>query len=1292
MGTRRLSDIRSRMGQGDSPYQSGSPEGPLVPGFGARELSSLPLLPYERQLADAIGVTIEEYKEFRIEVLKRAGERGPEYAHIPDVDCDLITIGITLAVGIALSAAAELLTPDPPKIEERKNNQVIELESSEGRRRFNNTQGFSGVQGLTTLGTVIPVTFGRYFQGSDGENYGGIYVSPSLIWSRMFSYGGHEGFKGLYMIGEVTIDTTVERDKAYNVPLQGISIGDAPLQGLHESQYAFYFKSTRPSGRTVAADLVWGTRGFPPTGDPETGNDIFTSPTNEGDNAPAFCMSYIPSNNNQVGCYATIENATAFRTNFEIIPYQQLDGKDDPTGIIVSERTMIAGEYGVDRESGMRGVGRGYSPLMGIVSLRGVEPEGALVKQDVNIGDDCVFRIRGKEYTEDDLKIQDKHVAQVNSSINSMREAADDALQIGESFMLGRTVWQVIRREGGTNGIWEAGGPSLNITLRMREHTGGPATQQIGVAGRAGLGYRRNAESSATGVTSEGNPATFSKETGWIGTEFWNLSKFALGVVRNQRPAAVTEIGFKSQVWQRLDNLCNFPSLVSPKELEEADNNEEVTLRSGTANKYIKRTSVFALLMRPVNLEASDEEAPWQGTNMRFCVTGSSPVDQFNAIRIKSMGEPRQMEFRFVPKNGTDVGQYSPDNEVIYRMNAKTGTRVGTTVNVGGVGNFEITTVGDVVTAASIAFNKELSTGGREAKTELLNVPTAVSFLFNQPQFRGEIQTYCCQLFGPAVPGQYSREFFAYPADSNARNVRIQLTVVGVPAPAAFQQYWNRQWAWQVVQWAPNPTTAVGSFQPGEQVARAFRNAALNSEARYFNDRNNAGGDIALFFSITSVRTQTITIPAEAARIFEFKSQYGDVSHYKEISRSCDTGPEHVISYVNESVQPLVVPQYPMTTCGLAVRSSRQISRVSQLNVWMPDGVRVDRLLTGDEGPSNLFSDLIYYFLVNKNGGLGNITNERWVDEESFRNTAGFLQANKLFFDGAVEQKVNLREFASSLAPYFLCNFVIAAGQFAMTPALPFNNGGQIDPGAVNIAATFNKGNIIEDSFTLTYINRSERLPAKAIVNYRVNPKYKAPYTASAVVRENIDDAVQYPEESYDMTQFCTSREHAILAAKYIIAVKRLVDHSVTFQTLPTGLALAPGQYIRLYSEDMPYNGGGIGAVSNTDGTVVSATPIEDGVHSVSLYNRQDPDIKEVELEIQDGKVVDPQFRGSLFSTWVPAKLSSVYLVEELNLDEEGLVNITASHFPMDQGGTRSAIAELILNDGAWFVSDSVEA
>ena len=45
----------------------------------------VPLLPYEKQLIDAIGVTEEEYRKFAAEAKRRGAVRPAAYDRIPDI-------------------------------------------------------------------------------------------------------------------------------------------------------------------------------------------------------------------------------------------------------------------------------------------------------------------------------------------------------------------------------------------------------------------------------------------------------------------------------------------------------------------------------------------------------------------------------------------------------------------------------------------------------------------------------------------------------------------------------------------------------------------------------------------------------------------------------------------------------------------------------------------------------------------------------------------------------------------------------------------------------------------------------------------------------------------------------------------------------------------------------------------------------------------------------------------------------------------------------------------------------
>ena len=55
--------------------------------------------------------------------------------------------------------------------------------------------------------------------------------------------------------------------------------------------------------------------------------------------------------------------------------------------------------------------------------------------------------------------------------------------------------------------------------------------------------------------------------------------------------------------------------------------------------------------------------------------------------------------------------------------------------------------------------------------------------------------------------------------------------------------------------------------------------------------------------------------------------------------------------------------------------------------------------------------------------------------------------------------------------------------------------------------------------------------------------------------------------ETYDFTQFCTSRRQTVMFAKYALMVRKCIDHSIEFETTPESVAgIEPGDYIRVVS------------------------------------------------------------------------------------------------------------------------------
>ena len=188
--------------------------------------------------------------------------------------------------------------------------------------------------------------------------------------------------------------------------------------------------------------------------------------------------------------------------------------------------------------------------------------------------------------------------------------------------------------------------------------------------------------------------------------------------------------------------------------------------------------------------------------------------------------------------------------------------------------------------------------------------------------------------------------------------------------------------------------------------------------------------------------------PSNGERFFENATQVADCSHYDEVEKSCDSGPEHELVYVNEAVSEATdegdagIPQYTdLAMLGLSVKSGPQITSVEQPRVWLNGGILVERLTTnGVEGVSNLFSDLLYYLLTNKSQGVGEVVPEELVDRDSFAETGKFLLQNKIHCNGVIENAQNIRSIATNQSAKNLCIFTIKNGVFGMQPALPIDS------------------------------------------------------------------------------------------------------------------------------------------------------------------------------------------------------------------------------------------------------------
>ena len=681
----------------------------------------LPLLPFEKELIKTIGITEEEYRKFAAEVRRKGVVRPAEYDHIPDIQNEVstATLLVNLAISLVLTGVAYLLTPKPKMPEASKRSQ-LDLGSVNAGNRFTQSRGFDTLNELADYGSPVPIIFGLY---DEAERVGGMLVTPKLVWSRMFSHGTQQSAKLMFVMGEQGVEDDERPDGIAPPDLEGIFLGNNALDVIHEDFFAFYWKrNTTVSGRSRirASNLVHGTQGGSDAGDPSgdvaSDDDMFLCPSNVADKSPDFCHAYSPANNTQFGMFGAIPNGNGYRVNYETVPI--LDGTENTAArALVLRRIKIVGDKDLNidigdedlldkvRNQDQEGEGRQYSPGMGLVKLiktnnggtitvDGNYPEGTLrAVVDVSANDELVFEINSNatKIPENRYKRSNNRggesIDDINSTVEAEQIAADDAMQLGERFAIGNTVWKVVDRA--LVRYEPSDDKNQFITLRCLDSD--ESRQQT-----VGLVSRKNViEPSKHFIADEGG----------VGAAFFPLTSVATGLVRNNRPAVVTEIGLRSKVFQRLNGICAFNTIPLPSELDDFED-QEIQVRSGTFTGTIKRSSVFQVFVRQAGLDENGDAFIFQRIDHYFVVTGSRPVDQYNFIRFVHPQNLAELEFKFVGIPASELRSLG-DDQPILRLTASAESLVRVNADVPGLGSFGIVFAGTEATKGQIKKNKE---------------------------------------------------------------------------------------------------------------------------------------------------------------------------------------------------------------------------------------------------------------------------------------------------------------------------------------------------------------------------------------------------------------------------------------------------------------------------------------------------------------------------------------------------------------------------------------------------------
>ena len=426
-----------------------------------------------------------------------------------------------------------------------------------------------------------------------------------------------------------------------------------------------------------------------------------------------------------------------------------------------------------------------------------------------------------------------------------------------------------------------------------------------------------------------------------------------------------------------------------------------------------------------------------------------------------------------------------------------------------------------------------------------------------------------------------------------------------------------------------------------------------------------------------------------------------------QLQFSFDSGPEITITAVTEQlIQPfsdynqknasgnVVKSLYNnLALLGFNAYSGKTIQDLRSFTVFATQGRSVRRLRTsgsdeygipwGDasytyypaspDGASSLAPDIFLDTVLDKEDGIGNYAVVNALDLKQLAITKRFCIANNLFMDCVIADPRSWREFWVEVAPYNLLEFARIGGRETLVPAVPYNtNTGQISR-SVTITALFNQGNILEDSYKEEYIDYgSNAQDIIANIIYTDTPDdavFAKKKSVEVVLKDTVEvDAIR---QTFDISNYVSSYDHAVLFGKLLCNTRRHVRQAIEFKTYPTSDPIFPGAYIYVDIGQNNWDAIRTGVVGK-DGTL--NTPLAsypaNGTYNFRLYRSDKGMVSLNGVTVING--VSSQltsYEGYLFVLGVEATTRRVFRVTEVQMDEEGEITVRATIYPCTTDG-----------------------
>ena len=1218
-------------------------------------------MPQEVELCNVLGLSEEEYWYFVDKTESYNGKRPEAYDLVPDIQA--IQVGaafwIQLAIGVALTVVAYLMTPKP---KQPKTPPSLKTADAQGPKRYSPQTGFDSLQDVAEIGQIIPLVFTDF----DANKNGGVRVNSKLIWSQLRSLGAGQQLKAIFLLSSGELGG--------NPAFAGYAIGDTLLENYIHAKLRLYFRPGKFSDTDVQHlyekhAYEAGTLAQERASNGHTSSDALALPLvdtyTHGFVDNIFSSTRSPQTQSIFGAYSPIPNGQKF-----LLPYELVLKPKDAKGSV---------KTGVDKK---RQKLQTYFPRY--CALYRYKKGTASFKEDnghktLNTGDIVKYKIEKKDVASKyknsfgDWKAED-----VESSINAVREEADDILSIGNQYLIGTATAVCI--SANYDDIWEPGSASKVYTFKIEE--GGVV--EISDTNHNDNSYQR-----------------------------YVVMKLAEGIVTNTRRCYVTEIGLKSKVWKQIAGFANVNSHPGHWQYDKdgvvkSYENDNGSISLGSINKYIKRLSFFNLYVRKAG-----GDNKWELLNDKpFCIKGRTPQPQYNQIRIEH--DFGQYEFKFLPYPGNRAYDRYRDQDVYLIKNGLEHETISK--KIGKLGKFYIRFEGDMgyrLTPNACSNQEwwigEIPVASTEGEVKGFNkrtkgtIPTSKEWVVKERRPYGYDSSYGTQngvtRGWNSGDGSYFRYYWGgesvgteYVSDYRLSDglVKNGYKYTKGDGSGSSSEWGIRRAVKEDVDtlnhtsYTRSTTTKTGSGSGLKVTVKRYTNNSATWSVKSagknykqgdkveFSVPKHGGGSMTIS---CTVKTDENSLQGSPWPDSQNLNPYDAISDYVVFdgeNSSHLSEPEHEITYVNELIEGSDMPYTQMAIAGLRMNSSTEWNSFQEISAYIKKGIKVERLIKSGWSSSNLFPEIAYHLLTDNINGAGDLIGATSIDKDSMELATRFCEANKFFWDGVITENQNLREFIYEQASYCFLDFTIIGGRFALKPSVPYKSGYEMHKGAKpEIKALFTDGNTKD--LKVSFLTPEERQLFQAKVIYREETENG--FAETKVFEARLSSAQggssQDPYEVFDMSIFCTNKQHAKDFARFALKVRREVDHGIKFTTTPqSAMHLEPGQYFRYYSESTHTDRFANGVVADNGIVQSQINLIAGSTYDVYYWKPGNAEVKKASMKLDSEGKAGSAFRGSVFTIAQTNKDDRVYKLESLVYGEEGFVEVAGSYQPLTPEGS----------------------